>query len=297
MPTDSPESSLSSKATRPFGAHMSIAKGAHLAIDRAAQVEATALQIFVRNQRRWQAPPLTEEAATTFRDRYAESPLQFLCAHAGYLINLASPDPKLRHQSERALEDEMSRAHALGCECLVMHPGSPRDESKERGVERLSKALLRVLEKTALSTVRIALENTAGQGNVLGAGFAELGDIISACGSHPRLAMCFDTCHAFAAGYDLRTSRGVRKTFEEVDECVGLDRLVVLHLNDSIGKLGSHRDRHDHIGKGEIGEAGFLSILQEPLIRHVPGVLETPKDEKTLEEDRVNLALLRRLHG
>lgn len=297
MPAKEIKTQVVPEVPRPFGAHMSIATSAHLAIDRAAQVDATALQIFVRNQRRWQAPPLTDEAAATFRQCYAASRLQFLCAHAGYLINLASPEPEIRDRSERALMEEMQRADALGCECLVMHPGSPRDEPKPRGIQRLAKALLRALEKTEPSTVRIALENTAGQGSVLGADFAELGAIIDACDNHPRLAICFDTCHAFAAGYDLRNPHDVRKTVEELDQHIGVDRLMILHLNDSKGEFGSHRDRHEHIGKGQIGEDGFRSILNEPLIRHIPGILETPKDEKTLAEDRINLALLRRLHG
>ncbi|NOY81089.1 MAG: deoxyribonuclease IV [Kiritimatiellaeota bacterium] len=280
---------------RPLGAHMSIAGGFPKAVQRARRVSATALQIFTKNQVRWRAPDLDMDDVAGFREDAVAAGIRFVCAHNSYLINPASPSGRVRKLSENALEVELRRAGALGCVCLVMHPGSPKDDPTEVGLTRVCDTLARVLERTSGSTIRIALENTAGQGRTLGAELEQLARIIERLDSHPRLGVCLDTCHAFAAGYDLRTPHAVRAFAERVRGTFGLERVLLLHLNDSKGELGGRLDRHEHIGRGKIGEAGFAALLAEPLLRGVPGILETPKDPGTLAEDVRNLAILRRL--
>jgi len=274
---------------------MSIADGVSLAIDRACQVNATALQIFTRNQVQWEAPPLEPETACEFRNRFTESGIRFLCAHSSYLINLASPDDTTRERSLTALVEELTRADALGCACLVMHPGSPKDDPRETGISRVVSGILAAFDQTRDLRVKLAIEDTAGQGNVFGSNIAEIADILHRAGDHPRLAMCLDTCHAFAAGYDLCDASVVADLASAIDDSIGLDRLLVLHLNDSLGACGSRRDRHAHIGKGQVGETGFRNILHEPRFAAIPGIIETPKNTKTLAEDVTNLSRLRRL--
>jgi deoxyribonuclease-4 len=274
---------------------MSIGGGVRHAVARAERVGATALQIFTRNQLQWSAPELREADVARFKAAVNDSALRYICAHASYLINLASPDTVTRSRSEAALIEELERAERLGCHCLVLHPGSPKGDGRGVGIARLVESLDRVLAATAGCRARLALENTGGQGNVLGATVAELGEIISACAESVRLGVCLDTCHAFVAGYDLREASVVNALVDEVGGLIGIDRVCVLHLNDAEYEVGSRRDRHAHIGKGQIGDAGFRNVLLHPLLRSVPGVLETPKKEPELNEDRRNLRRLRRL--
>ncbi|MBT7167134.1 MAG: deoxyribonuclease IV [Victivallales bacterium] len=284
-----------SRSSRPLGAHMSIAGGCPKAIEHALSVQATALQIFTRNQKRWESKPLAQAEADAFRGASVE--LDYVCAHAGYLINLASPDESMRERSLVALLDELDRAERLGCDCLVLHPGSPKDDASTIGIGRVAKGLREALRATAGAEVRIALENTAGQGSTLGSTLQELGAILDACDRDPRLAVCIDTAHAFAAGYDLRTETGLAALLRGIEQFVGWERLRVLHLNDAKNRCGSRADRHEHIGQGQIGEDGFRRLLTAPELRHVPGIIETPKDGKSLAEDVTNLATLRRLSG
>lgn len=280
---------------RPLGAHMSVAGGFPRAVDRAQQVGASALQIFTKNQVQWHAPPLDAAKVVAFRQAAETAGLRFVCAHDSYLINPASPSERVRTLSEAGLELEVRRADALGCACLVMHPGSPKEDPVDVGLDRISRTVKHVLDATADCGTGIALENTAGQGRTLGAEFAQLADLLERLEWHPRLGVCLDTCHAFAAGYDLRTPQAVHALAQELQDTVTAERILLLHLNDSRGELGSHLDRHEHIGMGKIGEAGFAAVLREPLLRGVPGILETPKDAKTLAEDSHNLDVLRRL--
>jgi deoxyribonuclease-4 len=283
----------SSAKSRPLGTHMSIAGGLCKAIERAESVAATAVQIFTRNQKRWENPPLADEEAVAFR---AAAPrLRYVCAHAGYLINLASPDEASRQRSLDALLDELDRAERLGCDCLVLHPGSPKDDGAEIGLSRVAEGLLAALSATPNDKVRIALENTAGQGSALGADIDELGRLLDLCDRDPRLTVCIDTAHAFAAGYDLTGQAGVDLLARTIDRRIGWDRVRVLHLNDATYACGSRRDRHEHIGRGQIGEAGFRHLLAIPELRCTPGILETHKDPKTLAEDIVNLRAIRRI--
>lgn len=283
---------------RPLGAHMSVAGGILNSIGHAAKVASDALQIFSKSQLRWQAAPIDRATADAFKAAYAGSGLRFLCIHVGYLINLASPDADTRGKSLAALGDEVRRAAALGCGVVVMHPGSPKEDGREAGMARIAAGLERVLADTADCPVAIALENTAGQGATIGDSLEELGDLASRLDQHrERIAFCFDTCHGFAAGIDLRSAQAVGRLADDIERFFGLERLVAFHLNDSKTALGSRRDRHEQIGKGHIGEAGFANLLAEPRFKGIPGIIETDKDEKTLAEDVVNLNLLRRLEG
>lgn len=281
------------KQSRPLGAHMSIAGGLSHAVEHALAVKATAVQIFTRNQKRWENPPLAPGEAAAFRE--AARKLRYVCAHAGYLINLASPDPAARERSRLALLDELGRANQAGCDCIVLHPGSPKEDDSATGIARVAGEIRTILDATPDYQTAIAFENTAGQGASLGSSLRELGDLLAACDRHPRLGVCIDTAHAFAAGYDLRTEAGIATLCRELDTVAGWHRVRVLHLNDAMNPCGSHRDRHEHIGQGEIGEAGFRRFLAIPELRHVPGIIETPKDPKTLAEDKLNLRILRRL--
>ncbi len=283
---------------RALGAHMSIADGVDKAVERADRIGATALQIFTRNQVRWEAPPRSKDEIRRFQRRLAASRIRFVCAHASYLINLASSDDEIRQRSCRALVDELSRAQDLNCFCLVLHPGSPKLDGAAVGLERVVAGLREVLEKTEALKVRIALENTAGQGNVLGGYVAQLMEIIHRLDNHPRLGLCLDTCHGFAAGIDFRVVRAVESLAEEIRCGVGLERLYVLHLNDCKTECGSGIDRHQHIGQGHLGNEGFRNLLSEPLFKGIPGIIETPKkDSDWASLDVANLTRLRELEN
>ncbi|MFA4945657.1 MAG: deoxyribonuclease IV [Lentisphaeria bacterium] len=280
---------------RPLGAHLSIRGGFTTAVQQAMVAGADAVQIFTKSQLRWQAAPIPAAAAEAFRAAVAKAKLRFLCAHDSYLINLASGSPESRQKSIESLAHELRRAELLGCACLVLHPGSPKEDSREAGIERVADGLKQVLAATAECACKLALENTAGQGATLGTSFAEIAAMIRLAGAGPRLGVCLDTCHAFAAGYELRTPAAAAALAAEFDREIGLGRLLLLHLNDSKKPLASKVDRHEHIGQGCIGLDGFRSVLREPAFRGIPGILETPKDEDDpeLREDRANLARLR----
>jgi len=274
---------------------MSIAGGFHRAVERACSVEATALQIFVKSARQWAAPPLSDQVAGVFRQRIAEAGMgKHTLAHAGYLINLASPDRALRQRSIRSLRDEMRRCDRLGVPYLVLHPGSHMGAGEETGLARVVRGLERVL--AAAGQVSVLLEITAGQGTNLGYRFEHLAWILERLGPAERLGVCFDTCHALAAGYDLRDARSWDRAFDEFDGTIGLSRLRAFHLNDSKHGLGSRRDRHEQIGSGAVGAEAFRLIVRDRRFRGLPMVLETPKGPD-LADDVKNLALLRSFEG
>ncbi len=276
-----------------IGAHMSVSGGLHKAIERIMQVNGRALQIFTRNQRQWKAAPVTDGEAALFAEACAHWGAHFVASHASYLINLGSPDEQAAARSVTALAEELVRAESLHIPCVVLHPGAHMGRGTEAGCERVAERLAQAAAMSGTSDVRILLENTAGQGTSLGADIAELGRIIKAC-PNDRVGMCLDTAHAHAAGYDLAGAEGHAALMEAIACHVGMDRLSFIHLNDSKTPSGSRVDRHAHIGDGHIGRAGFARLLHEPLLRVLPMVLETPKDE-SLKDDRRNLALLREL--
>ena len=277
-----------------LGAHMSIAGGIPKSLDRAIDVGCNVLQIFVKNNNQWKGRALHDPEVHDFRQRWTESPIHQVVAHDSYLINLASPKPALWERSIAAFLDEMDRCERLGLSHLVTHPGAHVGAGKTWGIDRIASALNRILEKTASYQVKIALETTAGQGTTLGHRFQHLRDILAGCGDPEQIVVCMDTCHVFAAGYDIRTEEGYVAVMEQFDQIVGLDKLEVLHFNDSKRSLGSRVDRHDHIGQGKIGKEGFRWFLNDPRLVRVPKLLETPKENQG-EADRRNLKVLRSL--
>jgi deoxyribonuclease-4 len=280
-----------------LGAHMSIAGGVHRAIARAEEVGATALQIFTRNQRRWTAPPLSGAAVEAFRRARAESTVGAAVAHASYLVNLASPDDALHARSLTVLRDELERAEALGLDALVVHPGAHMGGGADEGLRRIAAGVREILHGTAGFRCRLAFETTTGGGSHLGSTFEELARLLATCGEIERLGICIDTCHVFAAGYDLRDASAYRKTRRLFDSIVGLSHVVAIHLNDSAGKLGGRLDRHAHIGRGRIGAEGFRALLRDDKLAHVPKLLETPKEGTCRGKpwDVENLRVLRAL--
>lgn len=279
-----------------FGAHMSIADGLHLAFDRISSVGGEALQIFTRNQRQWQVPELPPEQIALFGQAWHQwGRTRFVAAHTSYLINSASPEHGAAGRAAAMLAVEISRAGQLGIHFLVHHPGSHMGAGIEAGIGMVAATLDQAFAKAAAyPEVTVLLETTAGQGTSLGATFEELAGIIEKCRHPERLGICFDTCHAFAAGHDLRTETAYEKTINNFDRIIGLERLRCFHLNDSKKELGGRVDRHEHIGAGNIGLPGFKLLLNDQRFRDHPMILETPK-EKDLLQDIENLAILRRL--
>ena len=278
------------KAGRPLGAHMSTSGSFTTAVEQARTVGANAVQIFTKSQLRWQASPLKESEASEFKAAVKEAGIKFVCAHNSYIINLASTNPETRDKSLASLIHEVERSEALGCACLVMHPGSPKDDGVECGLKRISDGLRQALKATSGCAVMIALENTAGQGATIGVSMEEIRSLMDGVDFDPRLRMCLDTCHAFAAGYDIRKKGGVDRLVGEIESLVGLDRLMMLHLNDSKKECGSNVDRHENIGEGFIGAVGFKNLFADKRLLGIPGIIETPKEDKTYaEEDTKNL--------
>jgi len=276
-----------------LGAHESVAGGLQLAFDRIAEAGGEALQIFTRNQRRWNPSPVTEEERQLFADAWKNHSSMPVASHASYLVNLASGKPDLITKSIVAFVEELNRCAILNIPLVVMHPGSHGGDGVEVGLKRFTANLDKTLELVG-NEVIVLLETTAGQGTGLGSSFKELASIIQSSKYPDRLGVCVDTCHIFAAGYDIRSVEKYRETMEEFDRRIGIDRIRFFHLNDSKKGLGSRVDRHEHIGKGKIGIDGFRNLLNDPRFVHHPMTLETPKGED-LQEDRDNLATLRRL--
>ena len=277
-----------------LGAHMSIAGGCDLALTRAAAFDMTACQIFTKNANQWHAKPLDPAMVDRFQQQRAETGIGLLVAHDSYLINMASPDDALWEKSRLAFRDELDRCDTLGVPYLVTHPGGHVGSGVEAGITRVAEGINRIHDERSEGQTTILLETTAGQGTTLGRTFEELAQIIALVEDKARVAVCFDTCHAFAAGYELRDQAGYEATMRAFDEIIGLDQLRVFHLNDSKKGLGSRVDRHAHIGEGELGVSAFELVLNDPRFAGRPGILETPKGDDG-EEDRRNLATLRGL--
>ena len=277
-----------------LGAHESISGGLYKAFDRARSVGCETLQIFVKSNRSWAVKPLTEEDIARFKAKAEETGIQPVVAHTSYLLNLGTPDDTLWKRSRDTLIVELERCEALGVPYLVLHPGSHVGTGEEVGLAQVAQALGEVHAATPGFQAQILLETTAGQGTNLGYRFEHLGWLLEHTPTGERLGVCLDTCHVFAAGYELRTPDGYAATMEAFDRAVGLGRLKALHLNDSKGDLGSRKDRHEHIGKGHIGLEGFRHVLNDSRLANLPGLLETPKSDD-LHEDRENLAVLRSL--
>jgi len=281
-----------------LGAHMSIAGGYHKAVEAAAAHDMDCVQLFTKNNNQWRAKPITDREASAFREAMEASGVGYPLSHASYLINMASPDEALRAQSVDAMEVELQRATQLGIPYVVVHPGSFTTSNEQEGIARICESIDELHRRLSSDAAMILLENTAGQGSNLGWRFEQLGAMISGVKHPDRLGVCFDTCHAFAAGYPMETEAEYRTTFEALDAAVGLKRVLAFHLNDSKGALGSRKDRHEHIGKGAMVEAPFARLLRDLRFIEVPKYLETPKDEiGDSDWDTENLETLRRLAG
>jgi deoxyribonuclease-4 len=277
-----------------LGAHQSIAGGVERALARGQEVGCDTVQIFVKNPNRWASEPLAEENVAAFKEAVAETGIWPVFAHALYLINMATPDDALWHKSLDALTDDLERCEQLGLPGLVIHPGSHRGAGEEAGITRIVAALDEVHQRLPGYRVQVWLETTAGQGDHLGYSFEQLRAMIDGVKQPDRLGVCFDTAHAFAAGYELRTREGYEGTWHQFGEMLGLDRLKAIHLNDSKKDLGSRVDRHEHIGQGLLGLEPFRFLVNDLRFRGVPMTLETDKGPD-LAEDRENLEVLRSL--
>ena len=273
---------------------MSISGGVDTAFDRGEQVGCDAMQIFTKNSNQWRAAPLAEKTIERFHRRQAETGITPVVAHASYLLNLATPDGDLWHKSIDALVVEMERCDLLAIPYLVIHPGSHVESGEAAGIARVIAALDVAHNRLPDARVKITLETTAGQGTNLGHRFEHLAAMIAGVDAGDRLAVCYDTCHTLAAGYDFRTAEGYAEVFGQFDAIIGLERLTVFHFNDSRKEAGSRRDRHEHIGEGFVGLEGFRRILNDPRFKEIPMLLETPKSDD-MHEDTENLARLRAL--
>jgi deoxyribonuclease-4 len=286
----------------PLGAHLPTSKGFLAALRHAQSLDCDCLQIFVKSPRQWYGPPIDYGKAAAFREAWAESGLRPLVAHDSYLINLAAPDPVVREKSIAAMIDEVERADALGCDYLVTHCGAHLCKDKEsgnggegeqRGLKQLAESIEKVLSATPNAKVKIALENTCGQGTCLGGPFEHIATVLQTLNT-PRLAVCFDTCHAFAFGHDVHNPEGLESTLRTFDSVIGLSHLAVIHLNDSKGTFAKRLDRHEHIGQGNIGREAMRRIVNYPSLKDKPFILETPELETMIE---TNLNTVRELQA
>ncbi len=273
---------------------MSIAGGVDRALERGASIGCDTIQIFLKSNVQWRGKKLTAAETRRFHAQQQATKIAPVFAHSCYLINLAAVDARTLRRSIAAMIDEIQRATRLGLPFIVMHPGAHMGAGERSGLRRIARSLDEVFRATRESPVKIALETTAGQGTNLGYRFEHLAEIMALVAKPERVAVCVDTCHLLAAGYDIRTLQGYRQTMKEFDQVVGCKHVVAFHLNDSKTPLGSRVDRHAHVGKGQIGLAGFRRVLRDARWRGLPMVIETPKSDD-LHEDVENLRVLRRL--
>ncbi len=278
-----------------FGAHQSIAGGLHLAFERGERATCDTLQIFDKSNTQWAARDFTAQDLELWFEAWQESGIDVACAHNSYLINLASPDPALHEKSYRSFREEVERCQVLLVPNLVFHPGSHVGTGADAGMSRISTSINRLFDDIGADTeVTLCLETTAGTGSNLGASFEELAQIIDGVDLDERMGVCLDTCHIFAAGYAITSAEDYAATMRRFDDIVGIDRLRVIHVNDSKMPFDSHRDRHENIGKGLIGLQAFRHLVNDSRLSLVPMVLETPKGED-LAEDVEGLRTLRGL--
>jgi deoxyribonuclease-4 len=274
------------------GAHVSAAGGLWTAFDRAEEVGCETMQIFTKNKGAWNAKPLDDETVRAFKKRARETKIRPIVAHSSYLINLASPDRALRNRSTEALVVEVERCEMLGIAYLVLHPGAHKGEGEAAGLKRVTGSLNTVLRKTKGFRTKILLENSAGQGSSVCSGFASLARLMRDSLAPERLGICLDTCHLFAAGYELRTPAGYAATIDAFSEELDLREVLCFHVNDSKGELGSHLDRHEHIGEGQLGLGAFRLLVNDRRFAKAPMIFELSPENDML---RVNLKKLRRL--
>ena len=279
---------------RPLGAHMSIAGGVERALERATSIDCTAVQLFTKNSNQWAAKPLSEESVRLFRGALAAGGITHVVAHDSYLINLCSPDDTLWRRSIDACAGELERCARLGVPWLIAHPGGHMGRGEEYGIARMAEAIDLVHDRVPAAAASLALETTAGQGTILGHRFEQIAAVIEQAASPERIGVCLDTCHVFAAGYDIRTPSGYEETMRRFGDLIGFDRLKAIHVNDSKKELGCRVDRHEHIGRGYLGLGAFRLLMNDPRLLECPLVLETPKGPEC-REDVENLTTLMEL--
>ncbi len=277
-----------------IGAHMSIAGGIPLSLGRGQDLGCRTIQIFTRNATQWKAPPLSEEDVRSFKTMQKQTGISPVVVHDSYLINIASPDPKKLAASRKSLLEEMERTEALGIPYLVMHPGAHMGSGEKEGLLQISRSLNDLHKKTSGFAMKILLETTAGQGTNLGYRFEQIKQMIASVLEPERIGVCVDTCHIFAAGYDIRTPEGYEQTVSALIALFGLEKIRCIHVNDSKIGIGSRVDRHEHIGEGKIGLPAFRCLMNDPRFRDVPKILETPKGDHG-DMDRENLDCLLKL--
>ena len=278
-----------------LGVHVSAAGKIYEAFERAAELGCNTMQIFARSPQQWRQARLDPAEVKEFALRKEKLDINPVFVHIPYLINLASPVPGLYKASLKAYIEDIMEADALKADYIVTHMGSHKDTSEESGIRRITRALNLIIQRTKKSRVGILLENTSGSGSWLGYKFSHHREIIRGLEDKQRVGLCLDTAHAFLAGYDISGKAGLEALLDEIDAQVGLEKLKLVHFNDARGKLGSHFDRHDHIGKGAIGMEGMKRIINHPLLRGCAFILETPKDEP--RADRKNLEITRKFLG
>jgi deoxyribonuclease-4 len=274
-----------------IGAHTSIAGGVHLALLAGKSIGATTIQIFTANQRRWLNSPIKEENVVLWHETLKETGLKKIMSHDSYLINLGAPNAEILEKSRIAFKEEIDRCHQLGINFLNFHPGAALTESSSECMDRICESIVGCEDLLSKGSLRLLLESTAGQGSVIGSRFEELAYMIHKLEKHVRIGVCIDTCHAFVAGYDLRTAEACDATLIEFDRVVGLKHLYAFHLNDSLKGLGSHVDRHSSLGKGTIGIECFKFLMSDSRTRDIPKYLETPEGMEVWKDE---IALLRK---
>jgi deoxyribonuclease-4 len=275
-----------------FGFHISIAGGFSKVVERANVRSCETIQFFSRNPRGWKHSPLNEKEVEEFRSFIQSSSLFPVFLHMPYLPNIASFKSKFYERSIQSISTDLQRAEQLGAQYLIIHIGHRMESSEDEAIEAVSKGINQAFEKVKNSII-LLMENTAGQGSEIGYNFEQIKKIIEKVGDNKRLGICLDTAHSFEAGYDLSNKEGLERTLENFDQTVGLKRLHLLHLNDSKTPLGSRKDRHWHIGEGYIGLEGFRYLVNHSLLRHLPGIMETPR--KDTVEDLKNMKVIRSL--
>lgn len=276
-----------------LGAHISIAGGLDKAVERAQAIGCTCMQIFVKNNKQWKAKELEKEQIDLFKTKLKKaSAIKVVVAHANYLINIGSPNEAIREKSTDSLSFELNRCQLLNIPYLVLHPGASLTGTIEESLEHIARGLNYVLKENPGNTM-ILLENTAGQGSAVGTNLEQLSTIYNKIIDKERVGFCFDTCHAFAAGYDFTKEKNYEDFWKKFDNILGIEKLKAIHINDSKKECGSKKDRHEHIGKGKIGLEAFRLLFNDKRFFGIPKIIETPKDD--LKEDIENMHILRKM--
>ncbi|MDH3252422.1 MAG: deoxyribonuclease IV [Ignavibacteria bacterium] len=275
----------------PLGAHMSVNGGLHTAFARGSSIGCTTMQIFVKNANQWKGRSLSDTDVQNYKSAAADATISPVVAHAAYLINLCTTSGTILKKSRAAFLDELSRCEALGILGVIFHPGAHLGKGESEGIKLIAESLNLIHERSPGYRCLSVLETTAGQGTTVGYRFEQLRAIIDLVEQHDRMAVCLDTCHVFAAGYDFRTENGWNEMMEQFDSIIGLKRLAAIHMNDSKREHGSRIDRHEHIGKGHIGEHGFRFLMNDSRLHSIPKILETEKGDD-MSEDVENMRVL-----